>query len=131
MLAALTGLIIAVVGALLLFPLYGHVGIAAAIAISGWLAAGVLAALLLRNGRLGLNPEGWRRLRLIALAAVLMGLAIGLAQHGLVAKLHLTGSTLGSIATLGALVAGGLVTYLALLQAFGVIRLRDLVAMRI
>src|SRR5204863_172388 len=39
MLAALAGLGTALTGAVILFPLYGHTGVAAAIAISGWVGA--------------------------------------------------------------------------------------------
>jgi putative peptidoglycan lipid II flippase len=47
MLAALAGLAAALAGALVLFPRYGHVGVAAAIAISGWVGATLLGAILL------------------------------------------------------------------------------------
>lgn len=124
MLAALAGLVTAVVAAVLLFPLYGHVGIAAAIAVSGWVGALILAILLGRRGWLGIDPQAQQRLVRIVLGAILMGIAIFVAQHVLVAPL--AASTLARTAMLGALVGGGLAVYLALLHAFGVMRLREL-----
>ncbi len=46
MLAALCSLAAAVIGGLLLFPRFGYVGAAAAIAVSGWVGAALLGATL-------------------------------------------------------------------------------------
>src|SRR5262249_61895172 len=61
MVAALAGLATAVIGALAAFPHYGHVGVAAAIAISGSGGATLLGATLRRCGELRLRPDGARR----------------------------------------------------------------------
>ena len=58
MLAALAGLATALAGALVLFPRYGHVGVAAAIAISGWVGATLLGAILLAARLASLRPGG-------------------------------------------------------------------------
>src|SRR5262245_65576268 len=50
MLAALIGLVTAIAGALALFPKFGHIGVAAAIALSGWVGAAVLGIVLARRG---------------------------------------------------------------------------------
>jgi putative peptidoglycan lipid II flippase len=126
MLAALAGLTTAIVAALLLFPLYGHVGIAAAIATSGWVGAFILAILLGRRGWLDIDAQARRKLIRIVLGAIVMGIAIFLAEHALAAPLGRMASTLARIAMLGVLVGGGLAVYLGLLHLFGVMRLREL-----
>jgi putative peptidoglycan lipid II flippase len=128
MLAALAGLAAAVAGALALFPHYGAVGVAAAIAISGWVGATLLGVILGRRGWLALDRNAARRLPGIVLAALVMGIVI-LCMNQLLAALSLaTGSELGRIASLALLVATGLGGYLAGLQALGVARMRDLLA---
>ena len=67
MLTALMGLATAVTGALLLFPSYGHVGVAAAIGASGWVAAMLAGATLIHRGWLRIDCViGNRPLRLMA-----------------------------------------------------------------
>src|SRR5262249_31456756 len=73
---ALCGLATAVTGALLLFPHYGHVGIAGAIALSGWVGATLLAAILWRRGWLRIEVEAWRRGPRIILATLVIGAVI-------------------------------------------------------
>jgi putative peptidoglycan lipid II flippase len=127
MLAALAGLATALVGALLLFPHYGHVGVAAAIAISGWVGATLLGTILLARGWLGVDRTAARRLPRIVLATALMGAALGGAQ-ALLASMLDGASTPVRIAALMLLVGIGLLVYLASLQVLGVARLRDLVS---
>src|SRR5262245_6591331 len=124
MLAALTGLATAVVGALLLFPAYGHVGVAAAIALAGWVGASLLGLVLARRRWLAGDRDLVRRLAGIVMAAPVMGAAV------LAVKALLPGavSTIGRIAALAALVATGLAAYGLSLQLFGVARLSALLA---
>src|SRR5215472_4448914 len=68
MITALCGLAAAVVGALILYPGHGHVGVAAAIAISGWVGASALAIVLWRRGWLVIDRAARRRLPRIVLA---------------------------------------------------------------
>ncbi len=127
MLAALAGLAAAVAGSLALFPHYGHVGVAAAIAISAWAGATLLGAILWRRGWLRLDPAAIRRLPRIILATIVMGIAVFVA-HALLASPFGAGGSLLRLAMLVLLVAIGLAVYLASLQALGVARLRDLIA---
>jgi putative peptidoglycan lipid II flippase len=127
MLAALVGLASAVIGSLALFPRYGHVGVAAAIAISGWVGAMILGTILQRRGWLRLDRDAARRLPRIVLAAAVMGLSI-LAALALLAPLFNASGSLARIAVLVVLVAIGLVTYLASLDVLGTARMRDLLA---
>jgi putative peptidoglycan lipid II flippase len=120
MYAALCGLGTAIVGSVLLFPLYGHVGIAGAIALSGWVGAILLAAILWRRDWLNIQPMAWHRAIRIVVATAIMGAAIGAGDMALNALFDIAGSQLARIATLFVLVAAGLVVYFGALQAFGV-----------
>jgi putative peptidoglycan lipid II flippase len=127
MLAALAGLIAAVAGALALFPRYGHVGVAAAIAVSGWIGAALLGIVLQRRGWLALDRDAVRRLPRIVAATVVMGVVV-FAAHSLSASQAGASGSLARLALLAVLVALGLAVYLASLQLLGVARLRDLIA---
>jgi putative peptidoglycan lipid II flippase len=129
MIAALCGLATAIVGGFLLFPHYGHVGAAAAIAISGWVGATLLGLVLYRRGWLRLDQIAARRLPRIMLATLVMGAVVG---YGLVAG-HtpfpaLAASSLGRLILLVVLVALGVAVYFAALQILGVAKLKDLAA---
>jgi putative peptidoglycan lipid II flippase len=120
MIAALCGLGSAVVGAVALFPRYGHVGIAAAIAASGWIGATLLSAVLWRRGWLRIDAAAWRRLPRIALAAAVMGAFIAGAGRALAAWTDAAGTPAARFAALGLVVAAGLGLYAACLQVLGV-----------
>lgn len=127
MLAAATGLAAATAGALMLFPTYGHVGIAAAIAISGWVGAVLMSIILVRRRWLKIGHDTWRRLSWIVLAAIVMSLAILAARASFASIPALSASPLARIGTLALLVTIGLAVYIACLQSFGVARLRDII----
>jgi putative peptidoglycan lipid II flippase len=124
MFTALCGLATAVTGALILFPLYGHVGIAAAIALSGWIGATLLATILWRRGWLRIEAEAWRRVPRIMLATLVMGAFIAGVDLLLTSWLDISGSSFARIAALGLLVVAGLTLYVGCLQALGVASVR-------
>jgi putative peptidoglycan lipid II flippase len=129
MIAALCGLTAAVAGGILLFPLYGHVGVAAAIAISGWVGATILAAVLYGRGWLRLDPTAMKRLPGIVLATLIMSAVIGfglMLSHRLWPAL--ASALSGRIILLAVLVTLGVAIYLAALQILGVAKLKDLAA---
>src|SRR5450830_174076 len=129
MVAALSGLAAAIAGGGLLFPHFGHVGVAAAIAISGWVGAALLGSILYGRGWLRRDQSGWRRLPRIVLATVVMGAVVGaalVASHKLLPAL--ASSSLGRLALLTVLVALGVAVDLAALQILGVAKLKDLVS---
>jgi putative peptidoglycan lipid II flippase len=131
MAAALCGLAAAVTGAVALFPHYGHVGIAAAIAASGWIGATLMTVILWRRRWLRIDADAWRRLPRILLAAALMGAFIAGANAALTAWSDITGTSAARVAALSLLVAAGLGLYAACLQALGVASMQRLVrAMR-
>jgi putative peptidoglycan lipid II flippase len=125
MLTALCGLAAAIAGALLLFPHYGHTGVAAAIGISGWIGAGVLAIVLRGRRWLHVDDAAKRNLPRIVLATVLMAAVVSAARLALWPTADLS---LARLAVLGVLVALGIAAYLASLQALRVARLSDIVA---
>jgi putative peptidoglycan lipid II flippase len=128
MLAALAGLATALFGALALFPTHGHVGIAAAIAISGWVGAAVLGAVLTRRRWLVVERELWRQLGRIVVAAAVMALVLMTLKGALLMTFDLAGSALARLLSLVVLVASGLFVYLLALQVLGAARFKDLVA---
>jgi putative peptidoglycan lipid II flippase len=129
MFTALAGLTAAVVGALLLFPGHGHVGVAAAIAISGWVGATTLALILWRRVWLAIDMAARRRLPRIVLATAIMAIAIVLGHHLIASLLDVTDTAAARVATLAVLVTVGLGIYLAAVQLLGIARLGELVAL--
>jgi putative peptidoglycan lipid II flippase len=128
MAAALAGLTAAVVFARALFPTYGHVGIAAAIAASGWIGAALLGLVMARRRWLRVENALLSRLPRIILIAFLMGLVIFCARALLIWTQGAATSALGRISELGALVVLGAVVYGAGLEAVGITRFREVVA---
>lgn len=128
MYCALAGLATASIGALLLFPTYGHVGVAAAIAISGWVGAIILGIILLRRRWLGLDRDAYWRLPVILLATLAMAVVIHFAQGALEPMWAPTATGPQRSATLILLVLLGLVTYGAILHVTKALSLRDLIA---
>jgi putative peptidoglycan lipid II flippase len=128
MYTALCGLATAVIGSLLLFPRYGHVGIAGAIAMSGWVGASLLAVILWRRGWLRIEEASLTRLPRIVIATAIMAAAVAVGEAMLTRLFDLSGSSLARIVALFAMVAAGLAIYLVALQAFRVASLRDLLA---
>ena len=129
MLAALAGLATAIVGALLLFPHYGHVGVAAAIAYLGWVGAALLLAILSRRRCAAPRPR-----RPAPHSAHHPGDAgdddcdrAGAAWHCRAVRCRdaRTGACL-LISRFWSTI--GLAVYLATIQALGVVRLRDIMA---
>jgi putative peptidoglycan lipid II flippase len=102
--------------------------VAAAIAISGWVGAGLLGAVLARRRWLVVDRDLWRRLPRIVTAAAMMGLVLMALKGLMTANLDLTGSSIARVASLVVLVASGLAVYLVGLQLFGVARLKELIA---
>jgi putative peptidoglycan lipid II flippase len=120
MVTALCGLTVAIVASFALFPQYGHVGIAAAIALSGWVGATLLAVILWRRTWLAIETDAWRRLPRIVFATVIMGLILVAGEALLASLFDVAGSSVARIATLMILVTAGLAVYLLALQALHV-----------
>ena len=128
MIAALAGLITAVGLGVVLFAQFGYVGAAAAIAISGWVGAGLLCAILLRRGWLRIDPGARRRLPRIGLATTIMAAVIWYADHAIDRTASLSSMT--RLAFLAALIGLGVAVYLAALRLLGVVMFKDLLPLR-
>ena len=87
MYTALCGLAAAVAGSLALFPRYGHVGVAGAIALSGWVGVTLLGIILWRRGWLRIETAALRRLPRLLLAAAIMGCFIAAGNALVTARL--------------------------------------------
>jgi putative peptidoglycan lipid II flippase len=122
MLTALCGLATAVVVGVLLFPRFGHLGVAAAIGVSGWVGAAALGIVLARRGWLHVDVAARSRLPLIALSTVVMGCGVA---AGLILAQRLlpgvTGTWSGRLVLLAALVALGIALYGFALRLLGVV----------
>jgi putative peptidoglycan lipid II flippase len=125
--ATLMGLAVAVIGSVVLFPFWGHVGIAIAISLSGWATAAMLAVLIARRIGFHIDALARRRLPRIFGAALGMGVAIELVWMHAAAWIE-GASGAACAATLMLLVALGLGSYGALLRILGVAAMSDLIA---
>ncbi len=127
MAAALTGLAAAVAGGIALYPAFGYVGVVAAIALSGWVGAGLLGFVLYRRGWLRLDRDAKRRLPRIALATALMGVAVAATLQAAEWLLPaLAASAVGRLELLLVLVAVGMIAYGTAIDLLRVIKLREL-----
>ena len=109
---------------LALFPWLAHVGIAIATSLSGWVNMVLLAGALHRRGHFPFDVLLRRRLPLLALAAVLMGVCLYVAL-GLLAG-PLAGRLLARALAVGGLVVGGMIVFTLFCQLTGVVDFRKL-----
>ncbi len=101
-----------------------HIGIALATSASAWVNGGLLAYGLYRRGRLRPDTAFRRKLPRIVLASVVIAGAVG-AVTGAAAP-YLAGSEPVRIATLGAIVLGGVLLYAVLAQISGAMSVTEL-----
>jgi putative peptidoglycan lipid II flippase len=69
-------MVVNVVAAFALFYYFKHVGIAAATSLAAWINTAILYIVLRRRGHMNADPALRRRLPLLALASVLMGIVV-------------------------------------------------------
>jgi putative peptidoglycan lipid II flippase len=126
--AALVGLGAAAAVALaLVYPL-GHVGVAAGIAVAGWVSSGFLMRSLHRRSLLAFEPQMRARLGAIGMANLIMAAVLGLI---LTLKLFILGrpeSALAQLVSLTVQIGGGLAAYAASLHWYRIIDLPQLIA---
>jgi len=127
MLAALAGLAAAILGGVLLFPRFGYVGVAAAIAVSGWVGTGVLGTLLFRRRWLRIDADARRRLPRICLATIAMAAVVSYTNHVIGAGGE---SSAARLVIPAALVTIGAAVYFAALRLLGVITLKELAVLQ-
>lgn len=118
--ATLAGLAVTVVAALLAKPTQGFAGVAAAISLGAWVTAIWLGIALSARGELQLVGGDWRTLALIVAASALMAAAV-------LAAMQMSPAVAADLptraATLGTLIALGLIVYVGALRLFGVVNL--------
>jgi putative peptidoglycan lipid II flippase len=119
-------MVVNVVGAVLLFHFFGHVGIASATTIAAWVNTVYLAWVLHRDGHFSVDAALRRRLPLLLLASLVMGVAVYFAAWWLapgLADRHILVRGL----VLCALVGLGVAVFAAICQVAGVIDFRRVV----
>jgi putative peptidoglycan lipid II flippase len=112
MLTALAGLAVSGIAAVLLFPAYGHVGIAAAIALSGWTGGLLLLIVLWRRGWIAVARSTALRIAGIVSSTLLMGVAVVLLMTFQAGPSGAPHSFIGQAIWLGVLIAAGVAVYL-------------------
>jgi len=116
--AALVSLVANAVGSLAMFPYLGHVGIALATSIAGWVNAVVLGVILWRSGDFRPAARSLSRIMRSAGAAAVMGLALW-GWTTFVGDLFDGGNIVVRGALLGFAVIGAMIIYFALALATG------------
>ena len=128
MVAALQGLAVAIVSAVVLGRLFGADGIAISVALGAWSSA----AGLIRRGAatfgFSVDAAARRRLPRIAMAALTMGGLLWLMATCLRAPAAAGAHSIAQAVVLGLLIAGGMAVYGLLLALFGVIKWADAVS---
>ena len=113
-------MVVNVAAAFALFPFFAQVGIAAATSLAAWVNTFLLVYTLARRGHFKADAVLRRRLPLLGLAAVLMGVGV-LAASWLAAPLLVEANLIVRVAALAALVAFGLALFGALCLVTGAV----------
>jgi putative peptidoglycan lipid II flippase len=120
MIAAALGLVAALIGSLAFMLVGRPTGIALSVGLSGWIGAAILWLIATRRALLHLGGVAWRRLVLITLAALTMGLFTRLLAEFL--GLGMIESRLTQVAALALVIVCGIVFYAACLWLTGIVR---------
>ncbi len=120
-------MVVNVVAALALFPVAGHVGIAAATSIAAWINVATLIWTLRKREQLIADSALKRRLPLLGLASIVMGLTLWGAMF-LLGPYFADERTTVRVIVLGILVGGGFTVFVAFSHAIGAIDLKALYA---
>lgn len=84
---SMAAVVVNIAGSLILFPIWGHVGIAAATSISAWLNFALLAGVLWRRGDFRPSARTLRRVAMIVVASAAMGVVVLLLDRAMAAWL--------------------------------------------
>ena len=122
---AAIGVGVNIAASLALFPLYGHVAIAAATSISAWLHTGLLAFALWRRNDFRPSPQTLRRLGMILLASLAMG-ALVVAMRWMMEGALADPAFLWRFFATGAIIAVAAALYFGIVIAAGAIELQQL-----
>lgn len=119
LLIALIGVVADIALSLLLFPSWRQVGIAIAGAASGWINAGLLAAVAARRGLAGLDALARRRLLGIGLASLAMAASLATLVPALAGIVAADRPLAWRLVALTLLCGGGLTVFVAASLLFG------------
>jgi putative peptidoglycan lipid II flippase len=117
---SLVSLVVNAGGSLAMFPIIGHVGIAAATSLAGWVNAGLLALTLWRRDHFRPSPETIRRTVLILVCSTVMG-AVLTGAWSYTQDIFLASNILIRAAIAAGLIAVSMVVYFGLAIATGAI----------
>jgi putative peptidoglycan lipid II flippase len=120
MIATGIGLAAALIGSLAFMAIGRPTGIALSVGLSGWIGAALLWLIATRRGLLHVGWGEWRRLLLIALSALAMGIFARLMADFF--GLAMIESRLTQVAVLGSVIACGIAVYAACLWLTGIVR---------
>ena len=118
-------MVVNVAVSLALFPVYGHVGIALATAVSAWVNFVLLVTTLWRRGQFNTQSRTVRHISVIILASALMGGFLWYGQS-FIAPMLADGGLLTRLFAVFGLIAAAAVIYFALVLAGGGYSLGDL-----
>ena len=108
-----------IAGSLAMFFVIGHVGIAIATSLAGWVNTGLLAGTLLKRGDFVFDAQFRRRIGPLCFASLVMGVAVWLLAWLLTPYFAPAQGIAIQVGALGLLVLAGLVIYLALAHLTG------------
>ncbi|MGD9866902.1 MAG: murein biosynthesis integral membrane protein MurJ, partial [Hyphomicrobiales bacterium] len=126
MIFAAVSVAVNIAASLALFFVMGHVGIAIATTLAGWVNAVLLAFTLRRRRHFVLDSQFRRRLLPILISCLVMGLALWLAAMALDPWFARSNGWVVQFCALGALVGSGLAVYALAAQLTGAADLPDL-----
>ncbi len=116
---AAAGMVVNVAGSLALFFWIGHVGIAVATTIAGWVNALLLGATLARRGHLVADAALLKRVPLLMASSAAMGALLYFASTGINSYFDPAGGVLRQVTALGALIAAGFIVYVLIANLSG------------
>jgi putative peptidoglycan lipid II flippase len=125
---AIAGVAVNIAGSIAMFPVLGHIGIAVATSLGGWLTAALLIATLMRRRHYAADARLKRRLALTLASSITMGLTLLAGAELLAPQLASDQPPIVRAAGLAVLVAAGVALFAALAELTGAASLRDLAA---
>ncbi|MCB1490804.1 MAG: murein biosynthesis integral membrane protein MurJ [Rhodobiaceae bacterium] len=119
MIFAAVGVAVNIVGSLVLFPFLAHVGIAIATSLSGWANTGLLWATLAKRGHFTFDAGLRRRLPMMLVSSVVMGVALYALQPAVAPFIGPDRPILLRVAVLAVFVLAGVAVYFGTAQLTG------------
>ncbi len=112
------GMVVNVVLSIALFPVFKHVGIALATTIAGWINTGLLIVVLRQRGHFSPDLKVVRKIGLILIASLLMGVVLHYCALGLAPWIS-DSLLVVRVGALAALVGVGMLAFIIFAQVSG------------